>query len=390
MRVGIDATGWVNRRGYGRFARNAISRLVELDPETTYVLYIDEESAASANLPSAAEARFVRLSVAPTSAASAGSSRPVRDLLRLAAAVRRDRLDAFLFPSLQTYFPVVGAPTIVGLHDAIPEELPQLTMPSRRSRAFWRAKQSLAVRRAARLFTVSEAARQALADRLGIRAERVALVPEAPDPVFSRRSPSEVAGARASVGLGAHEPYLLYAGGISPHKNVETLIDAFARVPRGRLVLVGDLERETYVSAAASVRERIARHELERHVLLPGFVSDDVLAALYTGAVAVVIPSLGEGFGLPAVEAASCGAPLILSDLPAHRETLDGAALYFPPLDRDALVELLEDVARDPAGARALAERGRQAVAGMTWDVAAERLRQLIADAARPSVKEPR
>jgi glycosyltransferase involved in cell wall biosynthesis len=382
MRVGIDAMGWTNRRGYGRFARNAIGRLVELDHETTYALYVDEQTAATAALPEAAEVRVVRLRQIPVNAASAQSSRPLSDLLRLTATVRKEQLDAFVFPSLQTYFPVVRVPTVVGLHDVIADELPQLTFDSRRARTFWNAKQAVAVRRAARLFTVSETSRRAVASRLGLAPEQLALVPEAPDPVFTKRSPAEIAEARASTGLFADEPYFLFAGGISPHKDVETLVDAFARVHRGKLVIVGDLESETYVSAASSVRDRIASNGLGEHVLLPGYVDDDTLAALYSGASAVVIPSLAEGFGLPAVEAAACGAPVVLSDLPAHRETLNGAALYFTAGDTDALARRLHEVLSEP---HELGERARRAVTGRTWDAAADRLRALIEDTVRPN-----
>jgi glycosyltransferase involved in cell wall biosynthesis len=379
MKVGIDATGWTNRRGYGRFARNAIGRLVELDGEAAYVLYTDEVTASHACLPRAAEVRVVALRRVPVEAASAHSNRPLGDVLRLTAAVRKDRPDVFLFPSLQTYFPVVGTPTVVGLHDAIPDELPQLTMPSRRARTFWHAKQTLAIRLAARIFTVSEASRETLAHRFGLARRGLAVVPEAPDPVFVKRSHNEVARARAAVGLKADDKYFLFAGGISPHKDVETLVEAFARVRVGRLVLVGDLESEAYVSAATSVRERIAAHHLGENVLLPGYVDDESLAALYSDAAAVVIPSLAEGFGLPAVEAAACGAPLVLSDLPAHRETLGSAALFFPPGDADALAERLREVLAEPSD---LGARARAAVRNRTWDDAAEVLRGLLADAA--------
>src|SRR5581483_10974369 len=98
--VGVDATSWTNRRGYGRFARNAVTRLVALDGEVDYVLYIDDATAPSAELPAGAEVRRVRLRRPPSAAARAGSSRPVADLLRLSRAVSRDGLDAFLFPSV--------------------------------------------------------------------------------------------------------------------------------------------------------------------------------------------------------------------------------------------------------------------------------------------------
>jgi glycosyltransferase involved in cell wall biosynthesis len=135
------------------------------------------------------------------------------------------------------------------------------------------------------------------------------------------------------------------------------------------------------------VRAAIATHGVGNDVLLPGYVDDETLAGLYSGAAAVVIPSLAEGFGLPAVEAAACGAPLVLSDLPAHRETMDGAAMYFPPGDADALTERIRAVLSDPCD---LGERARRTVEGRTWDAAVQPLRKLIEEAARPRARKDR
>lgn len=384
MRVGVDATSWVNRRGFGRFARNSVRALVERDPDSTYVMYIDSVTAEQADLPGRAETRRVILRRAPSEAASATSSRSPGDLLRMMLAVRRDRPDVFLFPSMYTYFPVIGTPTVVGIHDAISFELPKLTVPGARARVFSRAKEHLALAQATRLFTVSEAARRAIVTGLGVSQDRLTVVPEAPDPVFRPVSAEAVAAARVAVGLQDEERYLLYAGGISPHKNLETLIAAHARLapPRPRLVAVGDLEREVYVSAATAVRAQIALLGLESDVRLPGFVSDETLAALYTGATAVVIPSLAEGFGLPAVEAAACGAPLLLSDIAAHRETLGGGAVFFPPRSAERLADELRRLLADDDARREVARRCREAVAGLSWNAAADVLRNLLREAA--------
>ena len=389
MKVGVDATSWANRRGFGRFSRNAVGRLVELDQETEYVFFIDEQSAGNAGLPARGRERPVRLKASPGKAAAAGSSRSIPDLLRLTRAVRQDRLDAFLFPSVYTYFPVIGTPTVVGLHDTIVESMPELTVPSRRERTAARLKHAVAVRRASRLFTVSEASRGAIAAHFKIPSEQLRIVPEAPDPVFSPRSGRVLVAGLGEAGLTEEDRYFVYAGGISPHKNVETLIDAYALARRessGRvplLVLVGDLESEAYLSSAASVRERVARHGLEDVVRLPGFVSDEVLACLYSGATGVVIPSLAEGFGLPAVEAAACGAAVALSDLPPHQETLGTAALFFPPTDVDALATILRCLTDDESLRSEVATRAREAVSGLSWDAAAAELRTLIHEAAR-------
>jgi glycosyltransferase involved in cell wall biosynthesis len=384
LRVGVDATSWVNRRGFGRFTRNVVRRLVDLDPDTTYVLVVDDVTAEHADLPERAERLVVGLSRPPSEAAAAGSSRGPLDLLRLTRAARRARLDAFLFTSVYTWFPVPRIPSVVGLHDTIADDLPELTFADRRARLLWRAKQGAAVRAASVVFTVSDASRRAVAARLRRPEEQVPVVPEAPDPVFAPQPPERVGAARAAVGLEADQPYVLYWGGISPHKNVETLLDAFAALRDGtRLVVVGDLERETYLSSAAQVRHRIADLGIGPRVLLPGFVSDESLAALLTDASAVALPSLAEGFGLPAVEAAACGAPLVLSDLPAHRESVGDAALFFAPRDAEALAKALASVLESAELRASLSARARAAVAPLTWDAAAERVRELVHEAAR-------
>ena len=384
MRIGVDATSWVNRRGFGRFARNAVRALVERDRESTYVMFIDSATAEQADLPSRSETRRVDLRQAPSVAASATSSRRVRDVLRMMRAVRRDRPDVFLFPSLYTYFPVIGTPTVVGIHDAITFEIPDLIVPGARARIFSRVKERLALAQATRLFTVSEAARRAITSALNISKDRLAIVPEAPDPVFRPAPAAAVAAARTTVGLRADERYLLYAGGISPHKNLETLIAACAQLaePRPRLIAVGDLEREVFLSAAAAVRIQIAALGLESDVVLPGFVADETLAALYTGATAVVLPSLAEGFGLPAVEAAACGAPLVLSDIEAHRETLGAGAVFFPARSPERLAAELRRLLHDEPARREVARRCHEAVAPLSWDAAADVLGQLLRTAA--------
>jgi glycosyltransferase involved in cell wall biosynthesis len=378
MRIGVDATSWENRRGYGRFARNALSRLVELDGQTSYAFVVEDGSPAE--LPG--ERLAVKLSRSPAEAASADSYRPPADLLRLAAAVTRARFDAFLFPSVYTYFPSVGAPTIVGVHDLIADDFPELTVPSRRARTFWQIKQRAAVKLAKRLFTVSESARREISLRLRVPPDKLAVVPEAPDPVFTPRPAEEIEREKQAVGLAAGDRYLLFAGGISPHKNVETLVDAFARIEGLKLVLAGALD-DAYLSSAGSVRRRIEERGVQDKVLLPGYVSDDALASLYSGATVVVLPSLAEGFGLPAVEAAACGAPVVLSDIPAHRETMGEEALFFPARDSARLAEQIHQLLGSDELRRSLAARGQQRVARYSWDAAAEALRNLVHEAAR-------
>jgi len=386
VRVGVDGASWRSARGYGRFLRNVGTRLMELDADTRYIVYVDEKSAVSLDVPERAEVRTVALGRAPQEAAAAESRRSAADVFRMARAVSRDRPDVFLFPSLHTYFPVVRVPTVVGIHDTIPEDHPELTFPNRRARAYSSLKRAVAMRRATRLFTVSEASRAALVDRFGLTPDQLPIVPEAPDPVFHPQSSSDVLRLLAPLGL-TPGSFFVFAGGISPHKNLERLIEAYAQVARSRvdvppLVLVGELDADPFLSASESVVTLIQERSLGERVVLPGFVSDEVLACLYSGATAVVVPSLAEGFGLPAVEAAACGAAVILSDIPAHRETLDGAAVFVEPADIAAIGTALSQVLAEPSLRSALGDRARNAVAGLSWDAAARTLRAILADAA--------
>jgi glycosyltransferase involved in cell wall biosynthesis len=382
MRIGIDGSAWLNRRGYGRFLRNVAPHLLEIDEGTRYVMYVDEHTAARISLPEGAERRLVRLRRAVHEATRAESHRTPADILRMALAVSRDRLDAFVFPSLHTYVPVVGTPTLLGVHDTIPEAYPELTHPGRRARAFAALKRAVGLRRSAMIFTVSEASRQALAEQFGLPPGEIAVVPEAPDPTFHPRPAGVVAETLAPLGL---EPGRLFvtACGISPHKNLERLVAAYALLAAEQsdvppLVIAGDTTGDTYVSAGADVVRAIEAHGLADRILLPGHVSDETLACLYAGATAAVVPSLAEGFGLPAVEAAACGAPLVLSDVPAHRETLDGAALFVPPTDVGAIAKALGDVLTDGALRASLGERASRAVSGLSWKASADALHAAV------------
>jgi glycosyltransferase involved in cell wall biosynthesis len=382
MRVGVDATSWDNRRGFGRFARNAVGRLVALYPEDDWVLLV--ESGGAVSLPHGVRVRSVRLSRPPGEAAAADSARSPADLARLSVSAARARLDAMLFPSVYTYFPVPRVPEVVGVHDLIADQLPHLTLPTRRARALWRAKETAAIRRAARVFTVSEASRAALSERTGLGESSIAVVPEAPDPVFAPRGAAAIERELAPLGV---EPgrYFLFAGGVSPHKNVPRLLEAYAAVREAReapvLVIVGDLSDDPFLSAAGEVRARIAGLGLGDAVVLPGFVSDEALACLYSAAAAVVLPSLLEGFGLPAVEAAACGAPVLLSDLPSHRASLGEGALYFDPEDTAAIAAVMRWALDEPDRTLALARHGAEAVAPLTWDASARALHAVVEQA---------
>ncbi len=397
MRIGIDATCWANPRGYGRYARGLLSAVLERNREHDYVLFVDQHVRDTCALPDSAEIVVVSTGESQSSAASATSSRSPRDMLAMGAAVSRTPLDVFLYPSVYTYFPVwTRAIKIVGVHDVIPERFPALVFPERKARMLWNIKHWVARQQADYLLTVSDYARDGIVDVFKWDKSRIFVVGEAPDPVFKPASADEVSAAREKYGIPADARYVMFLGGLNPHKNLAVLVDAFAMLRRGgntadpallnvHLVLAGPAETDLFTPGVRALRERIAALDLAEAVHVTGFVPDETAAALMTGARALVLPSLEEGFGLPAVEAAACGTPVIATNRSPLPQLLGDGGLYFNPLASDvtlflqnALCTLLRDNSQYQTMARVALERSR----ALTWNRAADAFEFMLTTAA--------
>ena len=150
MRIGVDACCWANARGYGRFTRELLRAMVEHAPDDEFVFFVDREALESLDLQADnVRVELVHLSESPVDAASANRNRRLRDLLRLADSVRRERPDVFFSPSVYSYFPLPpGQRAVVAIHDVIADRFPHLTLPTRRDRLFWKMKVGLALQQA--------------------------------------------------------------------------------------------------------------------------------------------------------------------------------------------------------------------------------------------------
>ncbi|HYL50986.1 MAG TPA: glycosyltransferase family 1 protein [Acidimicrobiia bacterium] len=166
---------------------------------------------------------------------------------------------------------------------------------------------------------------------------------------------------------GITPPYIAFSGTIEPRKDVPTLVRAFAAVARAhpdlRLVIAGG---DGW--GAAQARDAIAASGASTRVLRTGYLRHDTLVSLFRRASAVVYPSLEEGFGLPALEALACGAPLVSTRGSAVEEVVGDAALLVPPHDERALGDAIERVLDDAAVAARLRRDGPERAAKFTWD----------------------
>ena len=375
LRIGIDGGSLSNRRGFGRFARELLKALACENHSHQLVVVVDRPSldSGAVQIPTGIEVVAADVRIAPSQAASSDGRRSLRDLLAMRGAARAANLDILYFPATYSYFPVPRIPQVVTVFDTMPLDHPQQIFPHLRGRLAWTLKEFLAVNRSSHVVTVSEASRRSIESWFRMPADRITVVPCAPIDVFSHRPDGpESAAVLARYGLAANARFFLYVGGLSPHKNLIRLIEAFSHLvdPDVRLVLVGDLG-DVFHTHVPELRATVAAHGLDGRVLFPGFVPDADLAYLYSRAIALVQPSLIEGFGLPPAEAMACGTPVLASTAGSLPEVVGDAGIFFDPLRVEEISAALVRMLREPALRVKLAGMVQSQARKFTWSAAA-------------------
>jgi glycosyltransferase involved in cell wall biosynthesis len=385
MRIGVDGGCLANRRGFGRFARQVLRALAEAPTPHEVVVLLDRPSADQVQIPDRCETVLVDVREAPSRAASAQGRRRVADLFAMGRAAARLGLDLIYFPATYSFFPVWKVPrVVVTMHDTLALAHPKLVFPTWAGRVAWTVKEHAAARWADAVVTVSQAARRDLIHWFGLDPKKVHVVSEGAEAIF-RPMPagpaSDAVLARYRVPI--KTPFLLYVGGLSPHKNLPRLIEAFARTPEHTttLVLVGDFG-DVFHTHVPALREAVHRLGLGERVRFPGFVPDDDLAYLYSRALALVQPSLMEGFGLPPVEAMACGTPVLYSRAGSLPEVIGEAGLAFDPYDVEAIATCLRTYMSDPGLRERLVPRALERAGALTWSAAAQTLWDCFEDLA--------
>lgn len=395
MRIGIDGATWGNRRGYGRFTRELAAALAARQDGHHYTLFMDRFT-PQAGVPGNVSVQVVATGRAPVQAASADGYRSPGDMWAFSRAMAQAPLDVLFFPSVYSFVPVLRRmPVLVCIHDVIPERFPHLVFKNRRARLFWMLKTRLAAHQAGLVLTVSDHAKRGLQALYGLPAEKIRTTTEAPSPLFRPLVERDVLAAMLDrLGLPPSSPLVLYFGGLSPHKNIALLVSAFAELVQApnmadvRLVICGDYEREVFFSAYPALQAQVQSLAAGR-VFFTGYVDDETAVQLMNAASVCVMPSLDEGFGLPGIEAAACGTPLIATANSAMPQLLGDAALYVDPRDQVALQAALQRVLGDEELRRTMSRRSLERVRSLSWTEAARRVAAVFDELAPSGAAQP-
>lgn len=257
-------------------------------------------------------------------------------------------------------------PQVITVHDLIPLLYPH-AYP--RLQMYYRHVLPRMLAAARVVIADSETTRRDLAERYGWPPSRTFVVPAGVD--SGRFSPQVRGGGRYTA-----RKYLLAVGDHRPHKNLQRTLEAFDRIADPDLSLV--LAGRTFSQDPGYVPRALARLRRPERVILPGYVPTAELPALYSDAVALLFPSLYEGFGLTPLEAMACGTPVIASRAASIPEVCGDAAEYVDPFSVDDLERAMRRVLGDEARRRDLRDRGLQRARQFNWDRTADLIHGIL------------
>lgn len=366
MRVAINALFWDQpATGSGQYVRQLVRHLPAVASDLDLVLVAPRNMPLD-GAPGLAQTMHLRVSL------GGNVAKFLAEQWLMPRAARRCRAHLLHVP----YFAPPWRsplPVVVTIHDLIPMLLPAYRGgPLVRAYTEWVAR---AAWRADRILTDSQASARDIIERLRVPSERVQVVYLAAGEAFRpvpREADGELHALRRRLSL--PQEYLLYLGGLDRRKRVPELLEAYQRANlarEGLVLVIGGRLPDADTSFAPDPRRIAAELGLGEAVRFLGWVDEADKPPLYRGARAFCFPSIYEGFGLPPLEAISCGVPAIVASGSSLEEVVGPGGLVVPPDDVDALAQALRRLAEDDALRARLGEAGLAHASRFSWEATA-------------------
>jgi glycosyltransferase involved in cell wall biosynthesis len=375
VKVAIDIRR-ISDFGVGTYIRNIIRALGRLDRTNTYIMVGPPEKVREIGpLPG----NFTSVSIT-------APDRSLRGYLEFRGVLRRFGCDLVHIPHLYWFPQWLPCPYVVTAHDVLEHMYRQRHKSgSRRWLHFFLTRQMLS--RAARIFAVSNFTKKDVETLFEVPSDKIEVIYNAIDDRFRQGHATDADRQFIAERYQVNYPFVLYAGRISPHKNVARIIEAFSALKAEldkegkhsdlKLIIIGDeLSREP------ELRRTVVRSAVQNDVRFLGFVPIDVLRIFYDQAKVFVFPSLYEGFGLPPLEAMALGTPVVTSNTSSLPEVVGNAAVMVNPENVFEIMRARHRVLLDQPLRERLKQRGYDQAAKFSWDVTARRMLQLYCEVA--------
>ena len=366
MKVAIDIRR-ITEFGVGTYTRNIIRALARLDHANQYFLIGPPQKVAEIG-PLPANFKSVPLLEPDTT---------VKGYFECRAILKRLHCELVHIPHVFSVPRNLPCPYVMTVHDVV-EHLYRAREHSglRRSLHFHLTRHVLTA--AGRILAVSKFTKSEIEKLFGIPGQHIEVVYNAIDERFLRGHASEADRQLLAERYLVTYPFLLYAGSISPHKNLVRIIEAFsalrtelekeAMYPDLKLIIIGD-----ELSKHPDLRRTVIRSGVQNDVRFMGFVPIEMLRVFYDAAKIFVFPSLYEGFGLPPLEAMAHGTPVVTSNTSSLPEVVDNAAVLVNPENVFEIMRALHRVLLDQAVRDKIRQRGYEQVRKFSWDASAQR-----------------
>lgn len=357
--IGIDARK-AQDFGIGTYVRNLVQALAGLDRENRYVLFIRPQD----------QELFRELPETFRTVVESAPFYSLRELAALSLQIVKQRLD--LYHATHYVLPLLlPSRVVVTIHDIIHLLYPDF-LPNRFAFLYAQRMIRRSLSRGDRVIAVSGNTRADLLRYFDVDNRKIEVIYNGVEDLYRRRvGPEELEHWQQALGIAP--PYLLFVGNPKPHKNLDTVVKAYARARQqagftAPLVCVGNRAANEF-----KIRQRAESLGVGSHVRLLGHVPQEALPAIYQGATLFLYPTLYEGFGLPIVEAMASGLPVITSNTSALKEIGQGYALLVEPLDVAGMADAIARAMTDTELRSDLAERGLRRSEDFRWQEAAAR-----------------
>ncbi len=369
MRVAIDVRK-LHDFGVGTYVRNLVGELARLDHDTEYVLLCRRDDLGLGS----------KLGENFRTVANSSGHYSLGEQISIPINVGRAAPDLFHTPHY-VLPALTPCRSIVTIHDCIHLIFPQY-LDSRFAHTYARAVFWTAAHRASRILTVSEASKQDILRFFQIPDDKVTVIPNAiAEHFFEEPPPEQVARVRERYQLNGR--FVMYAGNVKPHKNLDRLIEAFALLRQDTdHDDLGLLISGSEISRYATLRRAVHRHNLHHHVRFLGYQSEQTLAALYRLADVFVFPSLYEGFGLPPLEAMASGTPVVASNVSSLPEVVGDAGILVNPYHAESIADGIRRVLDDGVLRQDLSARGIARARSFSWPASIKRIRDIYHEVA--------